>query len=322
MSFQKKRRKLSRQNEDGYILLILLLVIASMIIFAAAIMPSITFEIKRDREEEMIHRGVQYSRAIRLYYRKFGRYPTKLEDLESTNNMRFLRKRYKDPVAGQEFKLLHFGEARLSLGGAGIPGLTPMANPAGPNASGFQSTAFGGSSFGSASSFGSTSSFGNANSFAGNSFGANSASAQNRQTADQPASTDASQPSPEDGSDSASVVNPATSGKQPQSQIIGGPIIGVVSSSKGSGIREFDHKRKYSEWQFIFDPQIGMSLPTGPNQRPAQFSVQSLAPNSSPGTLGISSPGGLQNYSNGSSTRGLANTNQSGDPVTQPANPQ
>ena len=61
-------------------------------------LPSITFDIKRDREEEMIHRGVQYSRAIRAYYKKFGRYPTKIEDLENTNNLRFLRKRYKDPM--------------------------------------------------------------------------------------------------------------------------------------------------------------------------------------------------------------------------------
>ena len=38
-------------------MLTLLLMIALMTIFAAAILPEITFEIKRDREEEMIHRG-------------------------------------------------------------------------------------------------------------------------------------------------------------------------------------------------------------------------------------------------------------------------
>ena len=75
------RPKHSRRSEHGYILLTLLLIIALMIIGAAVILPSITFEIKRDREEEMIHRGVQYSRAIRAYYKKFGRYPAKLEDL-------------------------------------------------------------------------------------------------------------------------------------------------------------------------------------------------------------------------------------------------
>ena len=118
-------------------MLTLLLAMALMVIFAAVIVPSITFDIRRDREEEMIHRGVQYSRAIRAYYKKFGRYPTKLEDLESTNNLRFLRRRYKDPITGQDFKLLHFGEVKLSLsggiGGGNIPGANPIGTTGGLN---------------------------------------------------------------------------------------------------------------------------------------------------------------------------------------------
>src|SRR5258708_32371447 len=122
----------------GYYMLTLLLALALMAIFVGAILPQITFEIKRDREEELIHRGVQYSRAIRLYYKKFGRYPTRIEDLESANNLRFLRKRYKDPENCKngkcaDFKLLHFGEVQLSLSGAGagIAGLGAAAAAAG-----------------------------------------------------------------------------------------------------------------------------------------------------------------------------------------------
>src|SRR6202049_3797139 len=107
------RRRKARAQE-GWVMLALLPAMALLVIFAAAIVPSITFDIKRDREEELIHRGTQYSRAIRAYYKKFGRYPTKIEDLESANNLRFLRKRYKDPVTGQDFKLLHFGEVKLT----------------------------------------------------------------------------------------------------------------------------------------------------------------------------------------------------------------
>ena len=92
----------------GGVMLTLLLAMALMIIFAAAIVPSITFDIKRDREEEMIHRGVQYSRAIRAYYKKFGRYPTKIEDLENTNKLRFLRKRYKDPLNSKRLRMRGF----------------------------------------------------------------------------------------------------------------------------------------------------------------------------------------------------------------------
>ena len=131
------RRNPSERNENGYIMLTLLLAMALMVIFAGVIVPSITFEIKHDREEEMIHRGVQYSRAIRAYYKKFGRYPTKIEDLESSNNLRFLRKRYKDPLNCKngtcaDFKLLHFGEVQMSLSGFG-GGTIPGANPIGAN---------------------------------------------------------------------------------------------------------------------------------------------------------------------------------------------
>src|SRR3954466_5220109 len=74
---------------------------------------AVATQIRCDREEEMVHRGQQYVRAIRRYYRKFGRYPSKIEDLEFANNIRFLRKRYKDPmVANGEWKVLHYGEAK------------------------------------------------------------------------------------------------------------------------------------------------------------------------------------------------------------------
>lgn len=66
------RSKASRRTDSGYVMLTLILAMALMAIFAAVIVPSITFEIRRDREEEMIHRGVQYSRAIRAYYKNSG----------------------------------------------------------------------------------------------------------------------------------------------------------------------------------------------------------------------------------------------------------
>src|ERR1700752_5349735 len=129
MLLHSQIRRNGRHGEQGYIMLLLLLMVAMMIIAAGIIVPSITFDIKRDREEEMIHRGVQYSRAIRAYYKKFGRYPATIENLENTNQMRFLRKRYKDPLTGKDFKLLHFGEAKLAtngLSGGMIPGATAV----------------------------------------------------------------------------------------------------------------------------------------------------------------------------------------------------
>src|SRR5436309_7033513 len=86
------------RSQQGYVLLVLLLFLAVLSIAALKIVQDFKFQYQRDREQEMIHRGVQYSRAIKNYYKKFGRYPTRIEDLENTNNLRFLRKRFKDPI--------------------------------------------------------------------------------------------------------------------------------------------------------------------------------------------------------------------------------
>jgi type II secretory pathway pseudopilin PulG len=106
--------KLRNPRSRGYILITLMLFMSLLAIAALAVLPDIAFQVKRDREEEMIHRGVAYSRGIRRYYKKFGRYPNRIEDLENTNNFRFIRKRYKDPVNhDRDFKILRMGDPRL-----------------------------------------------------------------------------------------------------------------------------------------------------------------------------------------------------------------
>src|SRR6266850_3864953 len=97
----------------GYILITLMLFITLLAMAAVAVLPEIVHQIRRDREEEMIHRAVGYSRAIRKYYKKFGRYPTRIEELENTNQQRFLRKRYQDPITRKDFKLIRQGDPSL-----------------------------------------------------------------------------------------------------------------------------------------------------------------------------------------------------------------
>ena len=238
-------------RESGYVLLTLLLAVALLIMGMAAIVPSIAFQIRRDREEELIHRGVQYSRAIRAYFKKFGRYPTKLEDLESTNNQRFLRKRYKDPINGQDFKLLHFGEVKMF--GSPIAGASAIAgaNPAQPGP------------FGSANGPGLTSGLGAAPP------PTNSAYPNAQAGANQAPGTDSSQAL---GTPQAPSGDRQDSSGQPSGPTFGGgPIVGIVSTSKKEGIREFNHKKKYEEWQFIYDPSTDRGgLLNTPNQPPLQ----------------------------------------------------
>jgi len=296
------KRRGSRRDERGYALLALLLTMALLIIFAAALVPAFKFDLQRDREEEMIHRGTQYSRAIRGYYKKFGRYPVKIEDLESTNNLKFLRKRYKDPTncAGgqcQDFKLLHFGEVRLTMAmgmpaatitNSGAPGFTQSTGPA-------QSTTLsgnGGMGTNTVAAFGS-------NQAPGQVVGPDSSSAggdgSNAPVSSGPDNSgvkpgDGTSGSPGDGG------NTGSPGGLGSGQVFGGgPIVGVTSYNKKDTIREFNHKKKYNEWQFIYDPGTDRGgLLTTPNQPPLTPFGQQGTQNVNGQNGGIA-PTGLQN---------------------------
>src|SRR5271157_4990829 len=126
-----------RKAEEGYVLITLVLFIALLTIAAAITAPLLSFQLKRDREEELIHRGVQYTRAVQHYVKKFGKYPSSIEELENTNQVRFLRRRYKDPITGKDFKILHMGDVQMSFG-PGIAGAVPAGglNPGAPGVPG------------------------------------------------------------------------------------------------------------------------------------------------------------------------------------------
>ncbi|MGA7300779.1 MAG: hypothetical protein WBX10_10765 [Candidatus Sulfotelmatobacter sp.] len=278
-------------REDGYVLLTLLLIVS---LLAIAFTYSIYYDQKfalaqrrRDREEELIHRGVQYSRAIRAYYKKFGRYPTRLEDLDNTNNLRYLRKHYKDPITGKDFRLLHYGDPGVTLGGSFGGGVIPGANTVGQmngSTSGSGSgSAFGGSGLNSGfgnsqSGFGGSGGFSQSSSFGGSSnssFGSSSSSqttSSQQGTTTPTAGTDASQQGTQ--TSGATSSDATSSGQQ---VVSGGPIVGVASTSKETTIREFNHKRKYNEWQFVYDPTSDTGgLIRTPNQPPLQLAGQPM----------------------------------------------
>src|ERR1700724_2723855 len=112
-----------QNHQHGYMMLTLMLALALITIGLLTVMPAMKQQILRDREDEMRHRGTSYMRAIQHFYKKLGRYPMRVEELENTNNLRFIRKRYKDPInrdaaTGQEkdFKLLHQTDITLNNG--------------------------------------------------------------------------------------------------------------------------------------------------------------------------------------------------------------
>src|SRR5271169_1766331 len=272
------------QHEGGYVLLAVLLLVAFMVTAATIEAPVLVQQMKRDREEEMIHRGTEYARAIKKFYKKFGRYPATLEQLDNTNQIRFLRKRYKDPLTKDgKWKLLNYGDIQTALN---------------PNAPGTPAAALGAqgqSVFGQPSSITSVGTTGfstsqsaeqnpaNVVSTSTTGFGQSTPPAQQQQTgvtgnapggfggnspqsnAQQGSSPFANTFSLGSSSSSNTGQQGSATGNQPQGgtgsslagntpTFGGGAIVGVASLSKDPTIRIYNKKKTYNEWQFIYNP--------------------------------------------------------------------
>ncbi|HBY61483.1 MAG TPA: type II secretion system protein, partial [Solibacterales bacterium] len=91
-----------QEGERGFALLLVFAMAAAVAILLYSELPRAMFESQRAKEQLLVERGEQYQRAIGLFVKKFQRYPAALKDLEETNNIRFLRKRFKDPMTGKD----------------------------------------------------------------------------------------------------------------------------------------------------------------------------------------------------------------------------
>ena len=230
-------------RERGYVLLALLLFVALLSIGVLVTIQNIEFQIRRDREEEMIHRGVQYSRAVRRFINTFRRYPQSIEELEGTNNIRFLRKRYKDPITGQEFRLLHMDEVSSFNRPAGVAVAAPEAPPESDGQS-------------------------------DNAEAVPETVSEKADTQDNPEQAhsgdkaDASQVDPRGASAPEGSGAKTVESKNLEAPPLRGlPVVGVASISKGRTIREFNHQAHYNQWQFIYDPSTDRGgLIRGPSQ--------------------------------------------------------
>jgi len=237
-----------RHNQAGYALLMVVFMAATMLIVAAAAAPNILTQGRREKEAEMIWRGQQYERAIGMYYRKFGKYPTKVDDLtKQTNGIRFLRKAYTDPMNKDDgsWRFIYVGpngqligslrqtsvlQTALSTPGLGAlsslgGGLQPLLPP-GPGAT---------TGTGQAPGMG--------------------------------------QPGVGQQTGAATAANPLESQPQPlDGTVVGGNIIGVGSKIKQSSLRVYLGGDTYQQWEFIWNPtgQIALPVqaPVNPNANP------------------------------------------------------
>lgn len=233
-----RQHSVARSAEEGYVLAAVIILLAVMMLFLAAAMPVVRRDIRRDQEVETMRRGQQYIRAVQLYYRRFRRYPPNIEALEDSNNMRFLRKRFPDPLTGQDdWQPVTYGanKAPLSMGLFGQPfgmGAAVLTNsPTGRSGNGI----IGASPVTGAFMSGS---------------GSGSGSGSSADTANQ-------------GSGGA-----GTSGSP--GPVMGGAVIGFSPVGTAESILVYKTKKHYNEWEFVYDPlseRMGLGaapIPTGP----------------------------------------------------------
>jgi type II secretory pathway pseudopilin PulG len=211
-------------------LLAVVVMVALVLIALAVAAPVVARDLRRDKEVESQRRMQQYVRAIRCYYRKFNSYPGSIKALEKTNNLRFLRHQYVDPLTGKaDYKLIHQGEQQTKIHvffGQELAGLTASLG----SAAGLASAGGVGATPGSSSTI---SSGGLAAGFNGASIGASG-------------STGSTGASGSTGSTGSNAFGDGT----------GGIIVGVGTQKTGSSITSPNGQDTYEKWEFWYDPRI------------------------------------------------------------------
>ncbi len=250
-------------KQDGYAIMLVAFLTTIMLIAAVVAAPSVRTERRREQEEEMIWRGKQYVHAIKLYYRKNGRFPTTIDDLTKPKNgsLRYLRQEYKDPMNKEDgkWRLIYVGPSGQLIGStkpqqtiqisgganvgtpAGQAGFGSMQNQGQGNSGSAFNNGFGGGNFNSTgSSFGSQGGFGSQNNQNGNNSQQNPNGAQGTTQNQDP--------------------NAAQSGNANQttdvdtSSFVGGNIIGIGSKANHKSVIVYEKATNYHQFEFIWDP--------------------------------------------------------------------
>jgi type II secretory pathway pseudopilin PulG len=97
--------------ERGYAMAALLVLMSVMAIALSTAMPVYQTVARREQEAELVFRGEQYARAIALFQRKYGN--ALPPDVDVLIDQRFLRKKYKDPITGEDFRFMGPGSPEL-----------------------------------------------------------------------------------------------------------------------------------------------------------------------------------------------------------------
>jgi len=209
-----------RSTSRGYALLTVVFLCALMLIAVAAATPPVLTEGRREKEAELIWRGEQYARAVRLYFRKNGRFPQNLEDLVKPNNgLRYLRQEYKDPMNREDgsWRFIYMGPNGQLIGSLKRQNLLlPQGFGQPPRLPGM----------------------------AGN---------QPTRPVGEPPPKEQDEDEPADQSGKQQTPAPRTP-ETLTGRVFGGNIIGVASKVDRPSLRVYEKGKSYIEWEFIWDP--------------------------------------------------------------------
>jgi type II secretory pathway pseudopilin PulG len=329
-----------RRSEEGFILIAVIFLLFLFALALSIAAPKIAMDIQRQRDLETMERGKQYIRAIQLYYRQFHSYPPSIDALIKTNNMRFLRRRYIDPITGKDdWKPIHFGQNKAPLamgffgqalaGGApvagtgpsgsnGMPGASPlgggMGSPMGGGMGGGMGSPAGGSSLFSSTDTGTASGTGT-----GTETGAETPAGATGSTA-APGGTAGSATTSGSGTGSGTGTGSDTGTGLNGQTFGGGGIIGFKPASPKKSILVYKTKDHYNQWEFVYDPLADMrtmSASGGPGGQPAD---SMSSPNGDSGFGGQSNGfGGQSNGFGGSNSLGGSTFGGSGGIGSSPS---
>jgi hypothetical protein len=252
-----------------------MLTLTLMLIALSVEAPRIAQQIKRDKEEEMIHRGKDYATAVkRFVHKNGGRYPVSVEQLENTNHIRFLRKKYVDPMTGEsDWKMVHVGEAEIKI---------PAPNP-GISSGGGQNPGLGGGPPG-----------GQLSNPAGVTPPTGLAQPQNPTTGQQP----------NQNGTTGQLGSLTTSGIGNGQTVGGGQIMGVASVSKHHSIKEFNDKDEYDQWYFVYDLRLEQTGGSGVTVAAPRAGGSTTGSSGAPGTTGATGATGATGSQNAPGSSG------------------